>query len=65
MRRTLTVRLGKGKKDRVVVPIGERALMWVGRYLDEVRPSLVVPPDKAALFLDKRGVPIGLARLTH
>ena len=63
-RGTLTVRLGKGKKDRVV-PIGERALMWVGRYLDEVRPSLVVPPDKAALFLDKRGVPIGLARLTQ
>ena len=63
-RGTLTVRLGKGKKDRVV-PIGERALMWVGRYLDEVRPSLVVPPDRAALFLDKRGASVGLARLTQ
>lgn len=33
----LTVREGKGRKDRVV-PIGERALAWVARYVREVRP---------------------------
>ncbi|MFW6352827.1 MAG: tyrosine-type recombinase/integrase [Verrucomicrobiota bacterium] len=30
----LTVRQGKGKKDRVV-PIGERAQKWTQRYLEE------------------------------
>ena len=39
-RGTLMVRQGKGKKDRVV-PIGERALAWIEKYLDEVRPQLV------------------------
>ena len=33
-RRTLHIRQGKGKKDRVV-PVGERALFWVERYLQE------------------------------
>ena len=46
----LTVRQGKGKKDRMI-PIGRRALEWVGRYLDEVRPELVMEPDDGALFL--------------
>ncbi|MEL7060922.1 MAG: site-specific tyrosine recombinase XerD [Acidobacteriota bacterium] len=34
------VTLGKGSKERVV-PIGERAIGWTTRYLDEVRPRLV------------------------
>src|SRR6266436_1526847 len=33
-RATLTIRQGKGKKDRMI-PIGERALAWVGKYLRE------------------------------
>ncbi len=53
-RATLLVRQGKGRKDRMV-PIGERALAWVGRYLAEVRPSLVVPPDEGTLFLTADG----------
>jgi site-specific recombinase XerD len=40
-RRTAQVRKGKGRKDRVV-PVGERALQWLERYLCEVRPLLVV-----------------------
>ncbi|MBI5781508.1 MAG: tyrosine-type recombinase/integrase, partial [Rhodocyclales bacterium] len=40
-RGTVTIRQGKGKKDRVV-PIGERAIAWLGKYLEEVRPLLVV-----------------------
>ena len=31
---------GKGSKERIV-PVGERAEMWIGRYLGEVRPTLV------------------------
>lgn len=53
-RGTLMVRQGKGKKDRMV-PIGQRASAWVRRYLDDVRPSLVVPPDVGVLFLTSLG----------
>jgi integrase/recombinase XerD len=63
-RGTLTVRLGKGKKDRVV-PIGERALAWLDRYLEDVRPDLVVSPDGDVVFLTAAGRPLDPARLTH
>lgn len=46
----LSVRQGKGKKDRMI-PIGRRALDWVERYLEEVRPELAPEPDEGALFL--------------
>ena len=49
-RGTLMVRQGKGRKDRMI-PIGERALAWIRRYLDEVRPGLVREPDDGTLFL--------------
>ena len=49
------VREGKGKKDRVV-PIGERALLWVRRYLDQLRLGLVMEPDEAYLFISDLGV---------
>jgi integrase/recombinase XerD len=45
---------GKGHKDRFV-PIGFRALAWVERYLVEVRPMLVVPPDEGFVFLTLEG----------
>ena len=38
-RGAVTVRQGKGGRDRVV-PIGDRAAAWLGKYIDEVRPSL-------------------------
>jgi integrase/recombinase XerD len=56
-RETLMVREGKGRKDRMV-PIGERALGWVQRYVNEVRGQLVVPPDPGALFLTTNGEPL-------
>jgi integrase/recombinase XerD len=62
-RGTLTVRQGKGRKDRTV-PIGERALAWVARYLDEARPALVAPPETPALFLSERGDRLELQYLT-
>ena len=36
-RRLLTIRQGKGKRDRVV-PIGVRALEWLEKYIVDVRP---------------------------
>jgi integrase/recombinase XerD len=62
-RGTLHVRQGKGKKDRMV-PIGERALAWVRKYLDEVRPQLVVEPDSGYLFLTLYGQALSVSWLT-
>jgi integrase/recombinase XerD len=50
----LTVRQGKGKKDRVV-PIGRRAVHWLGRYVQEVRPRLCLDSRTAAFFLTGYG----------
>lgn len=50
------VNQGKWQKDRWV-PIGERALAWVKKYLDEVRAEIVMPPDDGTLFLTRGGVP--------
>ena len=52
-RGTLTIRQGKGKKDRMI-PIGERALAWVEKYLREARPQLAVEPDDGTLFLTQQ-----------
>ena len=52
-RRTVWVRQGKGKKDRVI-PIGRRALGWVERYLLEVRPQLSLANEKT-LFVTAYG----------
>ena len=43
-RGTVMIRQGKGKKDRMI-PIGERALAWIAKYRDEVRPQIAVPSD--------------------
>ena len=53
-RKTLTVRLGKNRKDRVV-PIGERALSWIDKWSHDVRPDLVIQSNAQALFVTKTG----------
>jgi len=53
-RGTLTVRQGKGGKDRVV-PLGARAVSWVSRYLNEVRPRLSLDAREPGLFLTGYG----------
>jgi len=63
-RATLTIRLGKGQKDRMI-PIGERALAWVGKYLREARPQLAVEPDDATLFLTQYGEPFNPDALSN
>jgi len=55
-RGTITVRQGKGHKDRVI-PIGERAMYWINRYLYEARPELVLGSDDGTLFLNYNGHP--------
>ena len=54
-RGVVTIRQGKGGKDRVV-PVGKRALVWLGRYLEDVRPRLVLHADEQAVFLGHEGV---------
>jgi integrase/recombinase XerD len=63
-RETVTIRQGKGKKDRVV-PIGERALGWVRTYLDTSRPQLSGTKDDGTLFLSTLGQPLVLDRLSQ
>jgi integrase/recombinase XerD len=63
-RGTVTIRQGKGKKDRVV-PIGDRALEWVRKYMDTSRPQLVGIRDDGTLFLSTLGQPLVLDRLSQ
>ncbi len=50
----LLVNQGKGKKDRVI-PIGERALHWIQRYVAEVRPKLLRRKVRHQIFLSRTG----------
>lgn len=50
----LAVRQGKGKKDRFV-PISERAMGWLKKYTEDVRPGFALEPDPRQVFLEKNG----------
>ncbi len=52
--RTVLVREGKGKKTRLI-PISERALGWVQRYLEKSRFVLLRNADEPHLFLGNAG----------
>ena len=52
----LLVRQGKGHKDRYV-PIGERAIAWLGKYIREARPQLAIEPDDMTVFVTAQGEP--------
>jgi integrase/recombinase XerD len=60
---TLFVRQGKGKKDRIV-PAGERALLWLDKYLREARPQLSAGIDEGEVFLSDHGEAICPPHLT-
>jgi len=45
---------GKGSKERLV-PLGEEAVNWIGRYLNEARPSLMHKSQCDELFVTARG----------
>ncbi|WP_404424964.1 tyrosine-type recombinase/integrase [Nibricoccus sp. IMCC34717] len=58
------VRQGKGRKDRVV-PIGERALAWIEKYLSDARPKLAHFGDETGkLFVTEQGAPLTLKYLS-
>jgi integrase/recombinase XerD len=57
------IRQGKGRKDRMV-PIGERAVLWIKKYLADVRPSFAMEPDDRTLFLTGYGESIKPNRLS-
>ena len=57
-REILTIRRGKGGKDRVV-PIGTRALSWIQKWTDDIRPDLVTESSAQSLFVSKNGRRLG------
>ena len=57
-RGTVMIRLGKGKKDRMI-PIGSRALAWIDKYVIEV------PPDARARAGRRHAVPVQSQRGVH
>ena len=60
---TLMVREGKGKKDRML-PLGERAGLWISHYIEEIRPELIIGTDDGTLFLHAFGEACHKNRLT-
>jgi len=63
-RGTIMIRQGKGKKDRML-PIGARALAWIVKYRDDVRPELACGADDGTLFLTTLGEAFAPNRLTQ
>ncbi len=53
---------GKGDKQRIV-PIGDEAGAWVGRYVRESRPALLGRRTSSRLFVNARGGGPGLSRV--
>lgn len=53
-RKSIVIREGKGKKDRVV-PMAKRTRGWLDRYRSEARPRLLVPPDDGFVFVGADG----------
>jgi integrase/recombinase XerD len=63
-RGTVTIRQGKGKKDRVI-PIGVRAGQWLHKYVMGARPHLVAEPDDGTIFVSNLGETLNLDYLTQ
>jgi integrase/recombinase XerD len=63
-RGTVMVRQGKGRKDRMI-PMGARAIAWVQKYQDDVRPELASGADEGTLFLTHLGQAFTPNRLTQ
>lgn len=46
--------IGKGQKERIV-PVGDKAILWIERYLSEVRTKLLRKQSSNFLFLNHHG----------
>jgi integrase/recombinase XerD len=62
-RGAVMIRQGKGKKDRYI-PIGERALAWLQKYIRETRSELLGSTDDGTVFLTGRGEPFVRVQLS-
>lgn len=60
----LRIRRGKGRRGRLI-PVGEAACLWVGRYLEASRPELLVKRSQRALFLSRWGKRLERSCLTR
>ena len=49
--------VGKGGRERIV-PVGEEAMHWVRRYVEEGRPRLLRARTSEVLFVTARGAPM-------
>ncbi|MEM9101851.1 MAG: site-specific tyrosine recombinase XerC [Pseudomonadota bacterium] len=63
-RQSLRIQQGKGQKDRII-PIGQRVLNWVSRYVEGVRNDLVCEHSEQALFLNRFGNPLSSRQLSY
>ncbi len=54
--------IGKGNKERVV-PVGQKAIAALQRYLEAGRPKLVTARSPGTVFLTKRGTPFAAVTL--
>jgi site-specific recombinase XerD len=59
----ILINQGKGHKDRYV-PIGERAVQWLQKYIREGRPQLASEPDDMTVFLTAQGEPFSRDHLS-
>ncbi|MEO1081528.1 MAG: site-specific tyrosine recombinase XerD [Pseudomonadota bacterium] len=55
---------GKGGKERLV-PMGEEALLWLGRYMKHARPDLLAGHTSEALFPGRAGAPMTRQTFWH
>ena len=63
--RVLFIEQGKGKKDRTV-PVGEIALIWLRRYIREIRPNHLRESTERSVFVGMRsGMPLTNRALTE
>jgi len=62
-RGAVMIRQGKGKKDRYI-PISERAVAWIEKYIREARPDLLGSVEDGTVFLTNLGEPFQRAHLT-
>ena len=53
-RKTVFIRQGKGNKDRLI-PVGERAVYWLDKYVNGVRDQYVMDNHNHTLFLNDYG----------
>jgi integrase/recombinase XerD len=54
--------IGKGNKQRIV-PVGDEAVSWIARYVNEARPRLLGKRHSPRLFVNARGGGPGITRV--